>query len=75
MSQRMVDLTESFIKIERQACRLPHDGMDSFYVPPFLDKIHEIFNRILLRAFFSRRDTCACEMPTSAEISVCVFPS
>lgn len=26
-------------------------------------------------AFFSRRDTCACEMPTSSEISVCVLPS
>ena len=26
-------------------------------------------------AFFSSRDTCACEMPTSPEISVCVLPS
>ncbi len=26
-------------------------------------------------AFFSSLDTCACEIPTSAEISVCVFPS
>lgn len=26
-------------------------------------------------AFFSSRETCACEMPTSPEISVCVLPS
>ena len=26
-------------------------------------------------AVFSSRETCACEMPTSSEISVCVFPS
>lgn len=36
---------------------------------------YPIMARISLRAFFSRRETCACEMPTSAEISVCVFPS
>ena len=30
---------------------------------------------ICLSAFFSSRETCACEIPTSAEISVCVFPS
>ena len=28
-----------------------------------------------IAAFFSKRETCACEMPTSSEISVCVFPS
>ena len=37
--------------------------------------IYEISFRMVPMAFFSRRETCACEMPTSAEISVCVFPS
>ena len=37
--------------------------------------IYEISFRMLPSAFFSRRETCACEIPTSAEISVCVFPS
>ena len=36
--------------------------------------VYEIFCRILLSAFFSRRDTCAWEMPTSSDISVCVLP-
>ena len=35
----------------------------------------EIFRRIFCKAFFSKRETCACEIPTSSEISVCVFPS
>ncbi len=28
-----------------------------------------------LIAFFSRRDTCACDMPTSLATSICVRPS
>ena len=28
-----------------------------------------------LIAFFSRRDTCACDMPTSFATSICVRPS
>ena len=31
--------------------------------------------RLALMALFSSRETCACEMPTSPEISVCVLPS
>ena len=37
--------------------------------------VYEMFSRMFCRAFFSKRETCACEMPTSSEISVCVFPS
>lgn len=37
--------------------------------------LQEISFRKAPMAFFSRRETCACEIPTSAEISVCVFPS
>lgn len=35
----------------------------------------DISLRMVPMAFFSRRETCACEIPTSFEISVCVFPS
>lgn len=37
--------------------------------------IYDIFFFRSCRAVFSSRDTCACEMPISSEISVCVFPS
>ena len=40
-----------------------------------VQELHEISRFRLPSAFFSRRETCACEMPTSAEISVWVFPS
>lgn len=36
---------------------------------------HAMSRRMVLMALFSRRDTCACDIPTSSEISVCVFPS
>ena len=34
-----------------------------------------IFFFIWLIAFFSRRDTCACDMPTAFATSICVRPS
>jgi len=33
------------------------------------------FFLMVLIAPFSRRETCAWEMPTSADTSICVFPS
>ena len=33
-----------------------------------------IFARMCSIALFSRRETCACEIPISAAISICVFP-
>ena len=35
---------------------------------------YEKFLRIWLRAPFSRRDTCACEMPISLDTSIWVLP-
>ena len=40
----------------------------------FLFFFYSIIFRSLPIAPFSRRETCACEMPISAAISVCVLP-
>ena len=40
----------------------------------FLLFFYSIIFRSLPIAPFSRRETCACEMPISAAISVCVLP-
>ena len=49
------------------------------FLPNFADNkygyFYPISALILFNAFFSRRETCACEIPTWPEISVCVFPS
>ena len=64
--------------------RFMEDGLRPIRALRFASKLNfsiekyiysEIFKRLPRKAFFSNRETCACDIPTSSEISVCVFPS